>query len=298
VVVAYVPEQRDFSQAGIFVQDQWTVLPDHLTASAGFKAEYNDFTGWESLPSVRLAWTPTERQTVWTAVSRAIRIPSRGDFDLMQTSVSPAGTSLTAPNTALDPESLVASELGYRVKPHPKVSFDVTGFMHWYDALYTTQTTFTPPSTSTSTRQNDGFGEAYGVELAAVWQPLEWWRLQLSYTHLELQLHREAGSNDGGFEAAEGSSPQHQVSLRSSWNLGQRWEFDAWLRHVDGLKAQARTVDSYATLDLRLAWRPDEHWEISAVGQNLLEESHEEFVFLRSRWALPRGFYGRITVRF
>lgn len=298
VTVAYAPGERALSQAGLFVQNQFAVVPERLASTVGIKGEYNDFTGWEPLPSFRLAWTPTERQTVWAATSRAIRIPSRSDYDSTQTASIPGAVLRSLPNRSLEPESVVAAELGYRFKPHVALSFDVTGFVHWYDDLHTTQTLTATPAATTSQRQEDGFGEAYGVELATVWQPAEWWHLQLAYTALDLQLHRRVGSNDAGFESAEGSSPQHQVSLRSSWNLGQRWELDAWFRHVAALKASARAVDAYESLDLRLAWRPDEHWELALVGQNLLEEAHEEFVFLRSRWAMPRGGYARITVRF
>jgi iron complex outermembrane recepter protein len=54
----------------------------HLTI--GSKFEHNDFTGFEVEPSVRLAWTPTEKQTVWAAVSRAVRTPADLERDIFQ----------------------------------------------------------------------------------------------------------------------------------------------------------------------------------------------------------------------
>jgi iron complex outermembrane receptor protein len=59
-----------------FVQDQIELVKDKLSLILGSKFEHNDFTGFEAEPSARLLWTPTERQTVWAAVSRAVRTPT------------------------------------------------------------------------------------------------------------------------------------------------------------------------------------------------------------------------------
>lgn len=46
----------------------------------GTKIEHNDFTGFEYQPSARLAYTPDDKQTLWTSVTRAVRTPSRFDM--------------------------------------------------------------------------------------------------------------------------------------------------------------------------------------------------------------------------
>jgi len=56
-----------------------------LSTTIGSKFEHNIYTGWETQPSARLLWTPSARQTVWAAVTRAVRSPSRLDEDLQQT---------------------------------------------------------------------------------------------------------------------------------------------------------------------------------------------------------------------
>src|SRR6202034_830062 len=67
--------------ANAFIQDEIALAPPvHLTV--GSKVEHNDYTGFEYEPSGRLAWTPSPKQLVWTAVSRAVRTPSRYDRDL------------------------------------------------------------------------------------------------------------------------------------------------------------------------------------------------------------------------
>ena len=59
-----------------FVQDEFKIIPDQLTFTLGTKIEHNDFTGFEVQPSARLVFNPTANQTVWAAVSRAVRTPS------------------------------------------------------------------------------------------------------------------------------------------------------------------------------------------------------------------------------
>ena len=63
----------------------------------------------------------------------------------------------------------------------------------------------------------------------------------------------------------------------------------------------ARDVPQYTSVDVRLAWKPIIHLEISLVGQNLLDSSHLEFVpeFLKSlSTENERSFYGKITLNF
>lgn len=76
------------------------------------------------------------------------------------------------------------------------------------------------------------------------------------------------------------SSPQQQASLRSSMSLPHRQQFDVWLRYVGKLgdRNSAFAVPAYTTLDLRYAWRPTRDFELSVVGQNLLDNSHPEFI--------------------
>ena len=57
-----------------FIQDEFQILPKRLTFTLGTKVEHNDYTGFEVQPSARLMFKPTENQTVWAAVSRAVQI--------------------------------------------------------------------------------------------------------------------------------------------------------------------------------------------------------------------------------
>jgi iron complex outermembrane receptor protein len=59
-----------------FVQDPITLDPDRLFLTIGTKLENGYFTSYGLEPSVRLAWTPENWLTLWSAVSRAERSPA------------------------------------------------------------------------------------------------------------------------------------------------------------------------------------------------------------------------------
>ena len=142
-------------------------------------------------------------------------------------------------------------------------------------------------------------GETYGVEVAANWFALDWWRLQAAYTYLQMQLHLDADSGDTMSESAEGESPHHQISFRSSTDLPMDLELDLWVRYVDNLPTQ--NVGSYITLDTRFAWKPHKQLEVSIVGQNLLDNYHPEFqpeIVDTSPTEVERSVYGKITWQF
>src|SRR5207253_653564 len=62
-----------------FLQDEFKIIPDRLTVTAGTKLEHNDLTGFELEPSIRTVFKPTEHQTIWGAVSRAVRTPDAAE---------------------------------------------------------------------------------------------------------------------------------------------------------------------------------------------------------------------------
>src|SRR5271154_3824460 len=114
-----------------FIQDKVTVVQDKLFLTFGTKVEHNDFSGFEYEPSVRLAWTPTENQTVWAAMSRAVRALTQGDqnVNLVLGAAPYPGPPNTAMitevgSTATSSEDLTAYEVGYRIQPKENISLD------------------------------------------------------------------------------------------------------------------------------------------------------------------------------
>ena len=60
-------------------------------------------------------------------------------------------------------------------------------------------------------------GATEGGEIAPEWRPTSFWRLRGSYSYLHMNLGKAPGSGDiGTAPTIEGSSPAHQVDVRSS----------------------------------------------------------------------------------
>lgn len=122
-----------------FLQDQYAVLPKSVYLTVGSKLEHNSFTGFEIEPSVRVAWYPDNTQTVWGAVSRAVRTPSVQERSLTGNieSVAPGVIAQEQFNRNFNSEELIAYEIGHRIKPVRAVSFDSTAFINDYSKLAT-----------------------------------------------------------------------------------------------------------------------------------------------------------------
>ena len=292
-----------------FVQDEFKIIPDKLTFTLGTKIEHNDFTGVEVQPSARLVFKPAENQTVWAAVSRAVRTPSItegkefGAFATGAPIVGPGGglyVPTAVSNPGVESEVLWAYELGYRIQPHQRVSVDVTAFYNDYDRLMSRQPSGfipgVPVGIMTVAPGNTIGGESYGGEAVLTVAATDSWRLSAGYSLLLMQMRGELAVDAATLER---NAPTHQVVLRSSYDFTRHVSLDAQLRYVDNVNA----VAAYVTTDVRLSWRPTANLELSLVGQNLLDDRHpEQASAFRAlgvpTMEVPRGFYGKITWRF
>jgi iron complex outermembrane receptor protein len=302
--LSFDPDSRTTQLLSAFLQDEITLVDELLRLTLGSKFEHNDFTGFEFQPGARLLWTPHVRHTAWASVSRAVRTPSRAEDDVVINQPGPVPGSVLSirGDRGFDSEKLIAYEAGYRLQAHARASLSVAAFYNDYDDLRTREAGPVIPGIPLVIPvvvANNLKGETYGLELGPLWQVTDWWRLQATYSTLWMNLHRKPGSNDTNSEGAEGRSPHHQATLRSTMDLPGHWTLDGSLRYVD--KLPNLNIPSYVTLDFRVAWRPIEWLEISVVGQNLLEDQHAEFApsLIRTQpTEIERSVYGQVSLRF
>jgi iron complex outermembrane receptor protein len=285
-----VPQRISLQTFSAFVQDEIALIPNRLHLTLGTKIEHNDYTGFEVQPSARLAWKLSQRQTLWAAISRAVRTPSRLDRDLIIPSISVGG-----PN--FDSEELFAYELGYRIQPHQRLSLSLAAYYNDYDNIRTLEQA-NPPAPFPLLFANGQRGESYGAELTADYRVTEWWRLRAGYSELRLHIRSKPGSTDTTSGAAEAADSDHHFSLRSALDLPWQCEFDAAFRYVSRITNPILDVPGYSELDVRLAWRPLPNLEVSLVGQNLLHERHVEFGAPATRQEIERGMYGKALWHF
>ncbi|HEY1171747.1 MAG TPA: TonB-dependent receptor [Verrucomicrobiae bacterium] len=287
-IVGFVPVERNMQLFSGFLQDEITLLPDRLKLTLGTKLEHNDFSGFEVQPSARLAWTPTERQTVWGAVSRAVRTPSRIDSDY-HIPITPPYIIAGGPN--FEAERLIAYELGYRLQPTERISLSLATFYNRYTDVYSVE----PAATGVPipfTIQNGAEGQSYGLELSGVYQAADWWRLRGGYTYFHKDLWSQLGHNvTQAVLASQGNDPQNQIVLQSILDLPQNFELDTTARFVSSLSDPQ--VPRYFTFDVRLAWHY-KNMEFAVVGQNLWDRQHAEF---NSAQEIQRSVYGKVTLR-
>src|SRR5262249_21712527 len=155
-------------------------------------------------------------------ISRAVRTPSRAEDDVTLNRAQEVAPGFFVPTTIqgnhnVESEQLLAYEIGYRAQPHPAVSLDLAAFYNDYDTLRSLEQN--PAAPTQFVLGNELYGETYGAETAVTWKVLPWWKLVPSYTFLQMQLHRRAGSTDISSEQDEGKSPHHQFSLRSGMDF-------------------------------------------------------------------------------
>jgi iron complex outermembrane receptor protein len=188
------------------------------------------------------------------------------------------------PNADFKPESLVAYELGYRVRPVSPMYVSISSFYNQLDDVLSTEilAPFTEPAPS-SVRViipvlfgNGLHGSSYGAEVSADVRTTPGWRWTAHYAYVRIQLSRQAGSLDGSQERRnEGLSPRHQIHLQSSIDLPGDWSLDGRARYVAALPAGP--VAAYATADARVAKYITPGLELAIVGQDLVRPRHVEW---------------------
>lgn len=267
--VAFLPATETENLVSGYFQDEWHLVPEIFSIIGGSKFEWNSFSGFEVQPSGRFLWTPTKTQTVWGAISRAVRTPTRLDEDVVFYNAV-TGTPFLIGNKSFDSEVLVAYELGYRVKATPQLSFDLAGYYNDYDNLRSVEV------------RDDGLlvidnllkAQSYGATLSSRWQATDWWRIDGSVSLFHLDVVR-GNSTDVNHGRGEGNDPEASFVIHSGMDLTKGVFFDSYLRYVDNLPSPP--TPAYVELDARLAWSPCKNLEVAIVGRNLLDNAHPEF---------------------
>jgi iron complex outermembrane receptor protein len=275
-----VPSRR-MNYLGLFAQDEVS-LAETLRLTLGLRADHNPISGWDMQPTARLSWNLQANHTLWGALSRAARAPSRADSGFNRNAyLFPAGSLMWNPVPALyvlqsteelSSERLKAAEIGLRSQWAPTLSTDLVAFTHRYDNMLRTvgaQTLVREPQliVISAAFLNGGEMTLNGAELSADWRIDPAWRLQLAQTWNHV-VHV------GTVEVEpSGTTPRSVTSLRLSWTPGNSVNVDAWWRRTSARPGVAEQPylqrQAHGEFDLRLAWRPQKALELSLTGQNL-----------------------------
>lgn len=286
--LAFLPADKNLAWGNLFVQDEVALRTD-VKLIAGIRIEHNPYTGLEFLPSARIAWKPAPEHLLWTAVSRAVRSPSRLDRELFSPSQPPF---LLAGGPDFESEVSDVLEAGYRGQPSARVSYSLTVFHHIYDHLRSIE----PNPGGGLVLANRMQGTGTGAEAWASLQATKYWRLSAGGFVLHQDLELEPGSGDPSGTRAAGNDPDYQWALRSSLDLPHRTALDIWVRHV--AKLPNPVVPAYTAVDARLGWQPHDDVELSVTVQNLFDPQHPEFGTPGTRSELERSVYAQVLWHF
>jgi iron complex outermembrane receptor protein len=314
ITVSLNPRDLETQLFSAFFQDEIALVPDRLYLTAGARLDHNYYTGFNFLPSARVAWVLNKRETLWAAISRAVRSPAATDASLRLNfgGFTPPGGipvlfSLLG-NPLIKDENLIAYEAGYRSTFSNHLSVDLTAYNTKYSDQETTEpdgsfledTPAPPHIVMAQTYKNLMYGETRGIEIAANWKATNRWMLSPGYAFEQIHMHLDTTSQDTTSVAgAAGSSPVQSAQVRSHLDLSQVLSWDTTVYFVGRLSDPINP--SYTRLDTGLTWRWRERVSVSLVGQNLLKNSHQEdtdTTLSTTSTLIKRSVYGKLTWRY
>jgi len=281
--LAFLPPHVARQWFTAFAQDEIALVPERFHVTLGAKIEHNDYTGFEIQPSGRVNWTFSPSRTLWAAISRAVRTPSRIDRELFIPRQPPY---FLAGGPNFRSENELAYELGYR---HQQGAL-VLSFATFYSRYHGLRSLEPVPGPDSLEIGNGQDGESYGGEATATYRITDNWQLRAGYTELRIHIWPNPGSADTTRGATESHTPDRQLSLRSSLSLGAQWSLDGGFRYISEIVNQQ--VPAYTELDARLGWQPLAALELSLAGRNLLHDRHTEFGTPTALRRIERGVYG------
>ena len=211
---------------------------------------------------------------------------------------------------SFDAEELTAYELGYRFQVSDELSMDFAGFLNDYHKLRTAEpkpmVVAFPLVTVPVVFENKLYGQTYGFEGFARYNPTDWLDMKLSYSRLHQDYKIKPGSQYTGHTLLENDTPKNNVSLLTKLYLTPNFDFDIWVRYMDDIGTSGlispftQPIDDYVTLDLQATYRPLDYLELSLVGQNLIGKNRVEAIqsFGTQPARIPRSVYAKVSINY
>ncbi|MEK7991421.1 MAG: TonB-dependent receptor [Thiotrichaceae bacterium] len=288
--VSYSPEQRKDSLFSAFIQHEWQ-LAEKWRFTWGTKLEHNNYTGFEIQPTVRMLWSPDQYHSVWGAISRAVKTPSRTDSDFHLKTGSPRMPIYVSGRDDLKSETLIAYELGYRFRPNSHLSIDSSLFFHDYDGIISAgEPSFVsyPQPSLYYYNENIIQGQSYGGALTMQWQATEDVKIAAKYNYLK----EPESFKDESFSA------QDQANFQIYWNINPQLTWDNSVYYMGNV--EDTDIEAYTRWDSNLGWKTSRNTHLNIGIRNILDKQHREFVTTSGIEAMeiPRSFYAKLQYTF
>jgi iron complex outermembrane receptor protein len=309
-LVWWDPSNPTTSIASAFIQDEMLFANGNLRVTLGLRVERHNITGFAVHPNARALWKLSPVNTVWMAYSHANLSPGPDDTALqfnLAAFPGVAGTQVLriVGNPNIHAERLNAFELGYRIQPGPKVSFDLATFYNHYTDLIApelAQPFFEagPPSRLVLplVQDNDVRGISFGGEFAAKWTPVNVLSFTAAYSFIAIDTTQAPETFGNPATELNGATPRHQLALGSSTKLARTLTVNTTLGFVD--RRTSQNVPGYTHLDSGLVWRPLQAGEFRLGAENMFNKEHIGFIDPQAGLStrLGRTFYAKAIWRF
>ena len=284
---ALIPDDRAIRTAHVFAEDGIR-LTEKWKLELGLKAESNEYTDLEWLPTIRLSVKPAEKHLFWSSVSRAVRAPARIERDFYSPASPPHAVLDGGPDFVSEVSDV--AEVGYRGQAANDLNVSLTAFIHEHDKLRSIEPTPDGPQWG-----NKIHGTTRGLEGWMRWRIMKSWEVSAGGVAQDIRLALDADSQDLGGLVTLGNDPDFWYGIRTSFDVSQDVEFSADFRRVGALPNPY--VPAYNSVDARVGWWIKPQLSLSLTGRNLLERSHPEWGVDPVRAEVARSLFVALSWR-
>jgi iron complex outermembrane receptor protein len=239
--IAVNPEKRNDILYRAFLQDE--IKWDAFSLIPGIKYEYNEYVASQWQPSLKVAFSPTQKETVWLSASRSVATPSRinsdGYLDFGNSTIPIASNPLT-------PFVQNVYEAGYKTHPNESLIFDIATF---YNNYLTTLAA--------------SIDVMYGAELNLIYQPNENLRAEASYTYTQGETNAKKDLTN---------LYEHMFNAHLNYNFSSKLQTDAYYYYY----SHTASTDHINRIDARIGYQFTPKLLLELVGQNLFAGDHIE----------------------
>jgi iron complex outermembrane recepter protein len=279
---SFLNPTNDYTIFTGLVQYDLTLVPDTLRVIAGSKFDHNSYNGFEYQPQVRAVWTPNSSNTLWVALSRAVRTPDKVDNDVivrvaqLNPDPPPLTFLLISGSPSVQAEILHAYEFGYRYSWKEKFFADTAIYYNDYDSLGSLSGPGAPivnPSPFyldiPEHGETSGTGQTHGLEMSLRYLPIRRWRISAGITELR------GASSPGVAFPASAYNPRQQFTAQSRLNLTRYLNFDSAWYHYNAVPDELPLLNR---VDVGVSTNPLHGFSFSVWGRNLQQDRHVEAI--------------------
>ena len=237
--------------------------------NTGFRLEYNNVFGIEPVPTVGIAYHPTNSTTIKSSASKGFRSPTIRELYLF-----------TPANAKLQPERMVNFELGMLQKLiNNNLSFELTFFRAKGDNLI--QTVMGPNG---PTNQNTGQFTNTGIEFSGNYQLSDQLVFNTNYSFISMKVPVIA-------------SPEQQLYVSGTYKWS-KLTFNLSVQHIQNLYTQivpTKEISSYSLINSRVSLIMNKNVDLFLKGENLTDKKY----YINYKYPMPGIiFFAGINLHF